>query len=59
MSTLVVSGAVILLCTNGTIAKIIASTGILLNICGVKQGKTIAITSGVIYTVTLIVTSVI
>lgn len=59
MGTLILGGAIVVLCTNATMAKIIASTGVLLTICGVKQGKTVAIVSGVVYTVASIVSGVI
>ncbi len=59
MGNLIIGGVVIALCSNITCAKIVASTGIILQICGVKQGKTVAITSGVIYTVVSIVKAVI
>lgn len=58
MGELLIGGAIIVLCANATTATIVASTGVLLDICGVKVGRKIAITSGVIYVVVSIVTGV-
>lgn len=55
MGELLLGGAIVVICSNVTCAKIVASTGVILNMCGVKQGKTVAVTSGVIYTVINIV----
>lgn len=59
MGELVIGGAIVLLCSNATVATIIASTGVLLDICGIKIGRKIAIGTGVIYVVVSIVVGVI
>lgn len=57
MGTLILAGGALVLCSNASVAQIVASTGVLLHIAGIKQGKQIAVGSGVIYTVVKIVTS--
>lgn len=55
MGTLIVGGAVVLLCSNTTVIKIIASVGTIMYICKIKQGKDIAIGGSIIYIVVNIV----
>ena len=58
MTGLIIGSAVAVLCSNCTIAKIVASTGIVLHICKISRGRDIAVGSGVIYTIAEIIKAV-
>ncbi|MDF2612851.1 MAG: hypothetical protein K0S71_637 [Clostridia bacterium] len=55
MGNLIIGGTIIALCSNCTIAKIVASTGIVLHICKIQKGRDIAVGSGVMYTIAEII----
>lgn len=59
MGNLIIGSAIIVLCSNVTCAKIVASTGVILHIVGIHAGKKIAIGAGVIYLVVSICTGMI
>ncbi|MGL5676866.1 MAG: hypothetical protein ACRDDX_10665 [Cellulosilyticaceae bacterium] len=56
MGILIIGSAAVIICSNVTLAKIVASTGVILHIVGLKSGKQLAIGAGVIYLIVSICT---